>query len=79
MADEFLNWLFFDVLLKFGEWFIDTIFSAYRALVLIVTLPIWGIPFAFWYFRVYKPQQEEPKELSDTWKQQTMSRFERGE
>lgn len=27
----------------------------------------------------FKPQQEEPKELSNTWKQQTMSRFERVE
>ena len=76
MEDEFLNWLIFDVILKFGEWFIDTLFSVYRALVLIVTLPIWGIPFAIWYFRIYKSKKKEP-EIPDTWKQKTMRRFEK--
>lgn len=78
MAEEFFDWVI-EVLDTFCEWLNDIAILVFGFLLIILTLPIWIIPFAFWYFRVYKPQQDEPKELSDTWKQNTMSRFERVE
>ena len=74
MEKEFVEYL---------EDFIDSIMEGLRQavalLIAIVTLPLWGYVFVFWYFFEYKPQKDKPKELSDTWKQQTMSRFERVE
>ena len=79
MAEEFIWWLFDEAIPEAIGIIGDALLSVLSLLAKIATFPLWIIPFAFWYFRVYKPQQEEPKELSDTWKQQTMSRFERVE
>jgi hypothetical protein len=78
MAEEFIWWLFEEAIPEALVIIGDAVWNVLCLLIKTATLPLWIIPFAFWYFRVYKPQQEEP-EIPDTWKQQTMSRFERVE
>ncbi len=74
MAEEFIEYL---------EDFIDSIMEGLRQavafIIAIITFPLWGYVFVFWYFFVYNTKQDKSKKVSDTWKQNTMSRFERVE
>ena len=84
MAEEFVWWLFDEAIPEALVFIGDAVWSVLCLLIKTATLPLWIIPFTFWYFRVYKPQQEEQQgsysEIpNSTWKQQTMSRFERVE
>lgn len=84
MTEEFLWWFFEEAIPEAFVIIGDAVCNVLCLLIKTATLPLWIIPFAFWYFRVYKPQQEEQQgsysEIpNNTWKQNTMSRFERVE
>ncbi len=79
MVEEFLYWLDDEAIPRAIEIICSAVCSVVCLIAGIATLPLWIIPFAFWYFFVYNAKQDKSKKVSDTWKQQTMSRFERVE
>lgn len=79
MADEFLWWLFEEAIPEALVIIGEAVWNVLCLLIKTATLPVWIIPFAFWYFRVYKPQQNKQKKCCYKWEKNIMGRFERVE
>lgn len=58
MAESFIDW-FYDATITLFETVGNSIKLANRWFCLIVSLPVWIIPFLYWYFAIWKKGEEE--------------------
>lgn len=55
----FIDWMFDNAIPAFFEKVIFSIKAAVALMFAIVLLPVWIIPFLYWYFAVWKKTEEE--------------------
>jgi len=62
MTEKFLYWFHDEAMPRAIEMFCSMVCNVVCFIAGIVTLPLWIIPFAIWYFRIYKTQKDETNE-----------------
>lgn len=63
MKEDFWTWFLFDFLDSFKEWFLNVLSKAFAIIVAIIFLPIWILPYAYWYFFVKSKENEHEHDI----------------